>query len=112
MNKLILISLLALSSTVALAASSVERGKALYMKVGCYQCHGTVGQGGTAGLKLAPGPLPYEQFAQFVHNTTDAMPPYREQVLSDTDLKDIYAYLSAIPQPKPLKDYPLLKDLP
>ncbi|MBL8628469.1 MAG: cytochrome c [Rhodospirillaceae bacterium] len=112
MNKLILISVLALSSTVALAASSVERGKSLYMKVGCYQCHGTVGQGGTAGLKLAPSPLPFEQFAQFVHNTADAMPPYREQVLSDADLKDIHAYLASIPQPKPLKQYPLLKDLP
>ncbi len=112
MNKLILLSIIALSSSVALAASSVERGKALFMKVGCYQCHGTQGQGGTAGLKLAPSPLPFDQFAQFVHNTSDAMPPYREQVLSDADLKDIHAYLASIPQPKSLDQYPLLKGLP
>ncbi len=112
MNKLIITLMLIAASSVAYAASSIENGKALYMKVGCYQCHGTVGQGGTAGLKLAPGPLPLEQFTQFVHNTADAMPPYREQVLSDADLKDIHAYLASIPAPKPLKDYPLLNGLP
>jgi mono/diheme cytochrome c family protein len=37
------------------------------------------------------------------------MPPYREAVLSDADLADIYAYLQSIPQPKEVKDIPLLQ---
>jgi cytochrome c len=27
-------------------AASVENGKRVFMRVGCWQCHGTVGQGG------------------------------------------------------------------
>jgi len=37
------------------------------------------------------------------------MPPYREAVLSDDDLSDLYAYLQSIPQPKDAKDLPLLQ---
>ena len=112
MNKIILtLAFISVSST-AFAQSAIEKGKTLYMKVGCYQCHGTVGQGGVAGVKLAPSPLPLEQFTQFVHNSSAAMPPYREQVLSAVELKDIHAYLASIPQPKPLNAYPLLNGLP
>lgn len=109
-NIFITLTLLATSSA-ALADSSIERGRALYMKVGCYQCHGTVGQGGTAGLRLAPNPMEWDAFAQFVHNTSDTMPPYRESVLPSADLKDIYAYLQSIPPPKPVSKIPLLRDL-
>jgi hypothetical protein len=37
------------------------------------------------------------------------MPPYREAVLSDPDLADIYAYLQSIPAAKDAKDIPLLQ---
>ena len=43
---------LGLASGVALAqapAGDAARGKAAYMKQGCYTCHGTVGQGGDRG---------------------------------------------------------------
>ncbi|MBL8645395.1 MAG: cytochrome c [Rhodospirillaceae bacterium] len=108
MYKFILAALLLLVSSPGLAETPAARGKALYMKVGCYQCHGTVGQGGTAGLRLAPDPLPWQQFAQFVHNTAGIMPPYREQALPAADLKDIYTYLQTIPKPRDLSRYPLL----
>src|SRR5262252_5670177 len=69
-------------------------GKRIYMAVGCYQCHGTVGQGSRpTGPHLAPNPLSYEAFAAIVRRPVNAMPPYTAAVLSDQDLDDIYAYL-------------------
>ena len=82
-------------SSGALAADAAK-GKVAYVKNGCYQCHGTVGQGGL-GTKLAPKPMPYEAMVNFVRTTNRAMPPYSEQILSNEDLEDIYAYLETIP---------------
>jgi mono/diheme cytochrome c family protein len=79
-------------------AASPENGKRVFMRVGCWQCHGTVGQGGVTGPKLAPDPLPFDALSSFVRSTNRAMPPYREQVLSNADLADIYAYLQSIPK--------------
>jgi mono/diheme cytochrome c family protein len=77
-------------------------GKRVYMADGCYQCHGTVGQGSRpTGPHIAPNPLPYEAFAGQVRRPVNSMPPYTSVVLSDQDLADIYAYLVSIP---PLPD--------
>jgi ubiquinol-cytochrome c reductase cytochrome c subunit len=77
-------------------------GKRVYMAVGCYQCHGTVGQGSRpTGPHIAPNPISYEAFAAFVRRPANVMPPYTTVVLSDRDLGDIYAYLLTIP---PLPD--------
>lgn len=89
-------------------AASVENGKRVFMRVGCWQCHGTMGQGGVTGPKLAPGPLPFEALSTFVRSTNRAMPAYREQVLSDDDLADIYAYLQSIPKGPDPANIPLL----
>jgi ubiquinol-cytochrome c reductase cytochrome c subunit len=89
-------------------AESAENGKVLFLKVGCYQCHGTVGQGGVAGPRLAPDPMPYETLVAFVRTTSGQMPPFREKVLSDADLADIYAYLQSIPKPPDPKSLPQL----
>ena len=93
----------------AALAGSAENGKRVYMRVGCWQCHGTVGQGGTAGPRIAPDPLPYEALSAFVRTTNRAMPPYREAVLPNDELADIYAYLQSIPKPPPAETLPLLK---
>ena len=53
---------LVLVQSAALAASA-EKGKSLFMSYGCFQCHGTLGQGGNAGPRLAPNPMPYEALA-------------------------------------------------
>lgn len=87
---------------------SPDNGKRVYMAVGCVQCHGTVGQGGPAGPKIAPDPMPYDALAQFVRTTARSMPPYREAVLSNADLADIYAYLRSIPKSPHPRDIPLL----
>jgi ubiquinol-cytochrome c reductase cytochrome c subunit len=93
-------------------AASAEHGKAAYIQHGCWQCHGTLGQGSIAtsgGKRLAPNPLPWESFAAFVRLTKGTMPPYSEKILSDGDLADIYAYLQSIPKPPDVNGIPLLK---
>ena len=89
------------------AAASVERGKVAFMQHGCWQCHGTVGQGSIAtsgGKRLAPDPLPWETFSSFVRSSNRAMPPYSDKILTERDLEDIHAYLQSISKPPDAKD--------
>jgi ubiquinol-cytochrome c reductase cytochrome c subunit len=90
------------------SAFASEKGKTLYVKHGCWQCHGFVGQGGIAGPRIAPDPMPLEAMKNFVRNSNRAMPPYREAVLSDADFNEIHAYLTSIPKPADAKTIPLL----
>jgi mono/diheme cytochrome c family protein len=96
----------------AAIGASAEKGKAAYMQFGCWQCHGTQGQGSvvtSGGKVLAPDPMPFEAFTAFVRTTNRAMPPYSEAVLSNEDLANIYAYLQSIPKTIDYKSIPLLK---
>jgi mono/diheme cytochrome c family protein len=105
------IALTVLAPGAAFAASA-EHGKALFILHGCWQCHGTQGQGSIAtsgGKRLAPNPLPWEAFSSFVRSTNRVMPPYSEKILSDGDLADIYAYLQSIPKPPDVNGITLLK---
>jgi mono/diheme cytochrome c family protein len=88
----------------AAEAADAARGKILFTeKYGCYQCHGTQGQGSpVTGPRLAPNPMPFEALSAFVRTSSREMPPFREAVLPNEDLADIYAYLQSI---KPGPDY-------
>ena len=93
-------------------AASAEKGKAAFMKYGCWQCHGTQGQGSFAtsnGKVLAPDLLPYDSFSAYVRSSNNGMPPYSEKVLPNEDLADIHAYLLSIPKPADYKSIPLLR---
>jgi mono/diheme cytochrome c family protein len=92
----------------ASVSSASEKGKQLFVKNGCWQCHGFVGQGGIAGPRLAPDPIPFEAMSNFIRNSNRAMPPYREAILPEADLKEIHAYLSSIPKAPDPKSIPLL----
>ena len=71
-------------------AGNAENGKQLFMKNGCYQCHGREGQGSVVtGPRIAPDPLPFEVISGYIRKPTGEMPPYTEKVLSDKDLADI-----------------------
>jgi mono/diheme cytochrome c family protein len=94
----------------AALAADAAKGKQNFLKYGCWQCHGTVGQGGVTGPKLAPDPLPLEAISAFIRNSNRAMPPYREAVLPNEDLADIHASLSSIPKAPDYKSIPLLND--
>jgi len=100
---------LVLGSGAALAADAAK-GKVLFtQKYGCFQCHGEAGQGSPiTGPKLAPNPLPWEALSSFVRSTNRQMPPYKEAVLPNDDLQDIYAYLQSIPAAADWKTIPLL----
>ncbi len=101
-------AVLVMSQAAALAASA-EKGKAAFVKSGCWQCHGFVGQGGgITGPKLAPNPMPLEAMTAFVRHTNGRMPPYQEAILSNADLADIHAYLQSIPKAADYKSIPLL----
>jgi mono/diheme cytochrome c family protein len=104
----ILVLAAVVASQAAAAAGSAEKGKAAYVKNGCWQCHGFVAQGGTAGPKLAPNPMPLAALSVFLRHTNGAMPPYQEAVLSNEDIADIHAYLQSIPKPVDYKSIPLL----
>jgi mono/diheme cytochrome c family protein len=92
-------------------AASVDNGKTAYVASGCWQCHGFEGQGSvttSGGRVIADSQLPAEAFAAYVRKPSGAMPPYSAAILSDADLADIYAYLTARPKPQAGKDIPLL----
>ena len=91
-------------------AADAARGKILFtQKYGCFQCHGEVGQGSpVTGPKLAPNPMPYEALSVFVRTTNRSMPPYKEAILPEADLQDMYAYLQSIPAGPDWKAIPLL----
>jgi ubiquinol-cytochrome c reductase cytochrome c subunit len=99
--------LLALSQSAQ--AASAKEGEAAFMKNGCWQCHGTQGQGSIAGLKLAPNPKPLAYLNAFIRNTVGPMPPYSEKILSNEDLANIHAYLESIPASPDPKTLPLLQ---
>lgn len=85
---------------VAAAADdpTVTRGRTLFTRVGCYECHGYAGQGGAAGPRIAAR-LPYAAFAAYVRHPAREMPPYTAKVLTEADLAAIFAYVSALPRP-------------
>jgi ubiquinol-cytochrome c reductase cytochrome c subunit len=95
------------------AASNVPRGdaqngKALFMKFGCYECHGREGQGSTAtGPRLNQNPITYTRFVAYIRKPSGEMPPYTAKVVNDQQTADIYAFLQSLP--KPPADIPLLR---
>jgi ubiquinol-cytochrome c reductase cytochrome c subunit len=87
-------------------------GKTLYIKYGCYECHGLQGQGSPAtGPRLASPLFPLAAFVAYVRKPTGEMPPYTKKVLSDEELSDIHAFLSSLPQASKPDDIPLLRDI-
>src|ERR1700722_6492168 len=100
----------ALSGSGAALAADAAHGKILFTeKYGCFEYHGTQGQGSpVTGPKLAPGPLPYDTLSAFVRTSNGPMPPFRQAILPDADLQDIYAYLQSIPPAPDYKSIPLL----
>ena len=85
-----------------------QRQESSSSKYGCYQCHGTQGQGTTAGARLAPKPIALAALIAYVRQPKGQMPPYTAKVVSDAELADIRAYLASIPEPPPAKNIPLL----
>ena len=91
-------------------SGNVENGRKIFMKDGCYECHGREGQGAAqaSGPRIGPPQRFLRSFAKYVRQPTGQMPPFTAEVISDQELADIYAYLQSRPNASPAKDIPLL----
>ena len=97
------------SSDLAEPTGNAERGKNLFMNIGCQACHGRTAQGVGGARKLAPKPIPLAAGIAYVRNPKGQMFAYSPKILSDGDLADIWAYLRTIPE-NPAPDSTILKN--
>ena len=115
MKKVILALALAMPAAAmaqsAAPAGNAEKGKQLFMKQNCYYCHGTAGQGGRDGARIAQTSLNLQGVIRYVRKPAGAMPAFTEKILSDQELTDIYAYLKSLPAAKQPKEIPLLDQI-
>jgi mono/diheme cytochrome c family protein len=92
-------------------SGNAKAGQQVYRAVGCWQCHGTQGQGGAVtGPRLATTALPYAAFLQQLRTPANAMPAYEPKILSNADAANIYAWLKSLPAAKSAQDIPLLSN--
>ena len=104
---------LSLSASAALAqqaapAGNIENGKKHFMSDGCWQCHGTLGNGANlTGPKLANTELPFEAFLMQLRQPSNDMPPYEAKIIPDQTVADIYAYMKSLPKSPDAKSLPL-----
>lgn len=94
-----------------LLAQDAANGRKIFLRDGCYECHGYNGQGTVQGARLAPPVLNADGMIRYVRKPAGSMPAFTDKVLSDQEIRDIYAYLKSLPAPKPVKDIPLLDQL-
>ncbi len=94
----------------AAPSGNKDNGKKLFRSDGCFECHGTEGQGAVevTGPRIGPPQLSFEGFSAQLRRPSGQMPPYTSKVVSDQDLADLYAYLQSKPKAAPAKDIPLL----
>src|SRR5947199_3055729 len=91
-------------------AGNPKAGQALFLKIGCYQCHGNEGQGGAAGPRIGRSPmLAFRNFVTYIRAPRGEMPPYSAKVIAEKDIADIYAYLASLPPAPAVDSIPLLK---
>ena len=88
---------------------NAENGKALFMKFGCYECHGREGQGAVTGPRLNQNPITYARFTAYIRKPSGEMPPYTTKVVSEEQAADIYAFLQSLPKPPAVESVPLLR---
>jgi mono/diheme cytochrome c family protein len=109
---ILLILILAAAAVAQTKAPSGDaaHGKELYVKYTCYACHSFDGHGG-AGARLVPMKMLLPVFTAYVRAPRQ-MPAYREKVMSDAELADVYAYIKSIPESPAAKTIPQLSQLP
>lgn len=91
------------------ASTSEEIGQALYLKKGCFECHGQLGQGSImSGPPLVPGLLELDAMQKYVRSPIGQMPVYSSKIMSREELASIRAYLMSIPQGQAPESIPLL----
>ena len=88
---------------------TADPGQRLYVRQGCYQCHGLVGQGSIlSGPPLAPLRLDQSSFHRYVRNPKGAMPPYTTRALPEADLGRIERFVRSLQVGRPYTGVPAL----
>jgi ubiquinol-cytochrome c reductase cytochrome c subunit len=92
------------------SSANARNGERLYMSYGCYECHGTEGQGSTqtGASRIGPIQIPFAPFVAYIRQPTAQMPPYSAKSVSDAELADIYAFLLTRSTSPAAKSIPLL----
>lgn len=112
MKLLVFAAALATATLIAQTpAGDAANGKKLFLRDGCYECHGYAGEGGAAGARIAAIGLNAQGLIRYVRAPGGQMPAYTDKVISDQELTDVWAYLQTMPKAKPAKDIPLLHQL-
>ena len=72
-------------------SGNATNGKQLFENQNCYYCHGTAGQGGRDGARIAATALTVAQFTRYVRRPAGAMPApaYTAKLLTDEQLADV-----------------------
>lgn len=95
-------------------AGDAAEGKRIYLRVGCFTCHGRSGQGGALNGPapiLAQTAMPWEGFVNQLRHPLNEMPAYAEIVMPEKQIADIYAFLQSLPGPLPgAKDMAIFKN--
>ena len=107
----LLAAALMISAAFAQSNGNAENGKRLFLRDGCWECHGYAGQGSRDGARIASTALNAQAVIRYVRRPSGAMPAYIDKVISDQELTDIWAYLKTLPGPKAVKDIPLLNSI-
>jgi mono/diheme cytochrome c family protein len=97
----------------AAPSGDAKAGQKIFLADGCWECHGTVAQGGViTGPRLAHTALAYAAVLQQLRVPQNAMPPYEASVIPDAQVADIYAWLESLPPPQSAANIPLLNAKP
>ena len=109
MSTMLLMLSMLFAPQAAAPKGSAESGKVLFMKIGCYECHGREGQGAVTGPRLNQNPIMYTRFVSYIRKPSGEMPPYTAKVVNDQQAADLYAFLQSLPKPPAVENIPLLK---
>ena len=109
MNHILLLAIWGMVLSQGAPAGNIENGKKALRAHGCVSCHSYSGQGG-AGARLAQNPITFQAFVNYVRRPKGTMPPFGNQV-TDTELREIYAYLKSVPPSPDPKSIPLLNQI-
>jgi mono/diheme cytochrome c family protein len=107
----LLLPFLASAQSQSTPTGNVDNGKRLFLKDGCWECHGYAGQGGRDGARIGATSLTLQGVIRYVRRPTGSMPAFTDKLISDQEMTDIYAYLKSLPPVKAAKDVPLLNQL-
>lgn len=79
-------------------ADPIAAGKMIYVNK-CAQCHGEIGNGGVSGAKdLSLTQLTDDEKKLLIRNGKNAMPGFKEDVLTDADVDAVVQYVNTLKQ--------------